>query len=224
MKIKAFSLLMIMVSFSTFAQKSVGFRGSLSGSTVTKFDLIENITPDFKLNIAGSGAVFFELPITNNFSIQPELVYTQKGFAIKEGIKMASEFAGVDIPLNGKVNFKTNYVEIPVLAKIHFGDKNSVHSYLMFGPAVGYLADAGLRIRVLSIFPINTNLPKAIFKPYEFSGIAAAGFEFPISGSVKIFTEARYQHGFSRILDTPIVKVPVRNQTFSAGMGLKINI
>lgn len=224
MKKNILTILVLLVSTALSAQKSVGVRGAFSASTVTKFDLIENITPKFRFSPSGSFGVFMELPIDNNFSIQPELNYTQKGFMIQEGIKAAGQFAGVNIPINGKVNFRTHYVELPVLAKLHIGNKNAAHYYMMVGPAIGVLADANMRIRVLNIFPINSDLPQGIFKPVEFSAIAALGFELPVSNKVKIFTEGRYQHGFSRILDTPIVQLPVRNRTFSGGMGIKLAI
>ncbi len=209
---------------TSFAQKMIGVRGSISGSKVTKFDLIENITPDFKLMPAGGAAVFMELPITEKFSFQPELAYTQKGFRIAEGIDMAGDFLGVNIPINGSVNFRTDYVEIPLLAKVHFGDKNEAHYYMMAGTAVGFLTDASMRISVLNIFPVRTGLSTGFFKDAELSGIAAAGFQMPVSEKMKFFTEVRYQHGFTRILDTPVVQLPVRNRTFSGGMGFMISI
>jgi hypothetical protein len=171
---------------------------------------------------SASGAVFLEIPITNKFSFQPELAYTQKGFSIREGIKMGGEFLGVNIPVNGKVDFRTNYIEIPLLAKVHLGPKDATHGYVMAGPAVGYMADANIRIRVLNIFPINTNLNNDFFKPIELSGIAAAGFEVPLNEKFSAFAEARYQFGFSRILDTPVVQLDVRNRSVSGGMGIKI--
>ncbi|MDP5120881.1 MAG: PorT family protein, partial [Spirosomaceae bacterium] len=183
--------------------------------------LIENITPDFRYKVAPNVAVFAEIPVTENFSFQPEIAYNQKGFRVEEGIDIAGQFGGVNIPINGRVNVKTHYLEVPILAKFHFGDKTAAHYYMMVGPAVGFLVDSGLRINVLNIFPVNTGFPTQIFKSAELSGIAAAGFELPVAEKIKVFTEARYQLGLSRILDTPVVQLPVRNRSFSGGMGLK---
>ncbi len=224
MKKVSIALFAFILSGSVFAQKSIGVRGAFTASTVTKFDLIENVTPDFKFMPSAGGAVFMELPIMGNFSVQPEIVYTQKGFMINESLNMGGKFLGVDIPVNGKVNFRTNYVEMPVLAKFHIGDKESAHYYFMLGPSLGVFTDAGMTVRVLNIFPIKTDLNSNMFKPIELSGIAAMGFELPVAEKVMIFTEARYQHGFSRILDTPVVQLPVRNRTLSGGMGIKIKI
>lgn len=224
MKLQSITLGLLLLSITSFAQNSIGFRGAFNASNVTKFDLIENITPEFKLQPAGSGAVFIEIPLSPKFSIQPELVYIQKGFNVSEGLKAGGEFLGVDIPINGKVSFRTNYVEIPLLAKVHLGPKDATHGYLMAGPSVGYMVDANMRIKVLNIFPLNTNLSNDLFKPIELSGIFAAGFEVPMTEKLTAFAEARYQHGFSRILDTPVVQLDVRNRTIGGGMGLKFSI
>jgi hypothetical protein len=221
---KILALLFTLFATTAMAQKSVGFRGSFTTSIMNKFDLIENITPDFKFLPAAGGAIFIEIPITSNFSIQPEIAYTQKGFSIQEGFKAGGDFFGIDIPINGKVNFRTNYIEVPVLAKYHFGDKNAAHYYLAAGPSIGYMADAGINIRILNIFPVKTGLSNDIFKPLELSGVAALGFELPVAENAKVFVEGRYQQGISRAIDTPIFELPVRNKTFGGGIGLKFNI
>lgn len=221
MKFKSLFFIALISVIGANAQLSIGVRGAVSGSTVTKFDLIENITPDFQYKIAPNIAVFAELPITERFSVQPELAYNQKGFRVEEGIDLAGQFGGINIPINGRLNVRTHYVEVPVLAKFHFGDRSAAHYYFMVGPSVNLLVDSGLRINVLNLFPVNTGFPTEIFKPVEFSGVAAFGFELPVAEKIHVFTEVRYQHGFSRILDTPVVQLPVRNRTFGGGLGLK---
>jgi hypothetical protein len=225
MKFKLFSIALIsFISFNSYGQLKVGVRASVTGSTVTKFDLIENITPTFKLSPAAGGSLFLEIPVQKNVSFQPEIAYTTKGFRVKEGIDVAGDFAGINIPINGQVDFKTHYLDVPLLAKIHFGEKEKAHYYMLIGPSVGFVADANMRIRVFNIFPINSNIPKGIFKSTELSGVAAVGFEVPFNEKIKFFGEARYQHGFSRTIDTPIVQLPVRNRTYGGGIGFTVQI
>lgn len=226
MKKLTFAIITLFATTATFAQNSVGFRGNLTVSNMTKFDLIENITPDFKGLVSGGGAIFLEIPVTENFSVQPEFSFMEKGFAVKEGINVGGAFlnTNINIPVNGKLRFKTDYIQVPLLAKYHFGDKTATHAYVSAGPAIGYMADAGVTIRVLDIFPISSNVSTDIFKPFEFSGIAAVGFETPISEKLMCFVEGRYEHGFSRVLDTPIIQLPVRNRTASGSFGIKINL
>jgi hypothetical protein len=187
---------------------------------MTKFKLIENITPEFKLLPAPSGAIFAELPISDRFSIQPELAFTQKGFVINESFNVGSNNAlGINIPIGGRIALKNNHLELPILAKIKLGSPDEGHAYFLIGPSVGYLFDSRTVIRVLNIFPIRTGLGTGLFKDAEFSGVAAFGYEIPFRNG-KFFMEGRYQHGFSRVLDLPLVQLPVRNQTVGFSMGL----
>ncbi len=215
-------LLITQLSFGQGIQ--IGARGGASWSTMTKFDLIENITPSFRLMPAAGGALFAEFPITEQFSIRPEFAYTQKGFLVKESLNMSgTEFLGVNIPIRGTLAFKTNYIELPVLAKLKLGDSDSPHAYLIVGPSVGFMTDAKAIIRVLGLFPLRPSIGTGFFHQFEFSGVGGIGAEFPV-GNGNIFIEGRYQHGFSRVLDIPLVELPVRNRTFGVSAGFSFPI
>ncbi len=224
MKKLLFLLLVPFLSYQASAQVAVGLRGTFAGSVLTTFELIQNITPDFKLLPSGSGGVFVEIPANQWFSVQPEVNYSQKGFRIKEGIDIAGQFLGVNIPVNGRFDVRMHYLEVPVLAKFHMGDKEAAHYYLAIGPSVGFLLDADLRMKLLGLFPTTINLNDGMFKSAEFSGVAAVGFELPVAQRLKAFTEVRYTHGFSRSLDTPVVSLDVRSRTIAGSLGLKLSL
>lgn len=209
-----------------YKDKSVvlGFKGAATLSNMSKFPLIESITPTFRNALSPGAGMYVEIPLYNNFSIQPELNYVNKGFKIKEGIDVASEFAGVDIPINGSLRMKLHYVSMPVLAKIHLGDKTKGHSYFMVGPSVNYMAWSGLRVNILNIIPLNIPFPKRVFKPLEFSAVAAVGTEQPLGKKLSFIAEARYEAGISRVLDVPVIQLPVRNRTMSGSMGLQFKL
>lgn len=223
-KITFITLLAVFATLISQAQMSIGVRGAISGSTVTKFDLIENITPDFNMVSSGSAALFMEIPLSARFSFQPELAFQQKGFNVDEGISAGGDFLGINIPVNGDLDFRTTYFEVPLLAKIHLGDKNSTHAYLMAGPSIGFITNATARVRLLSVIPLKTDVNQDFFRPLDVSAVAAAGFEVPFTEKVKGFAEVRYQHGFTRIVDTNIFEFDVRNRTLSGGLGLRFLI
>ena len=209
----------------TFAQIFVGVRAGGTGSSMTKFALLEKYTPDFKLLPAPTGAIFAEFNLSDRFAIQPELAFTQKGFVIQESFNVGGDNAlGIDIPLGGKISLKNNHIELPILAKIKLGDPDEGHAYFMVGPSVGYLFGSRSVIRVLNIFPIRTSLGTGLFKDFELSGVAALGYEIPFRNG-KFFMEGRFQQGISRVLDIPIFQLPVRNQTigFSTGVSFALN-
>jgi hypothetical protein len=219
------TLALLLFAHLSFGQRvQIGARGGANWSTMTKFDLIENVTPTFRLMPSGGAAFFAEIPITEQFSIRPELAYTQKGFLVKESLSMSgSEFLGVNIPIGGTLAFKTNYVELPVLAKLKLGDPELPHAYVIIGPSVGYMVDAKAIIRVLGLFPLRPSIGTGFFHQFELSGVGALGVEFPI-GNGNIFLEGRYQHGFSRVLDIPLVELPVRNRTVGISAGFSFPI
>jgi hypothetical protein len=76
--------------------------------------------------VLGAG---LNLPVVEDFfSVQPELLYTQKGVAY-EG---EEPFLG-----KVKVGLTINYLEIPVLAKISFGG-DDFKAYVNAGPSIGF--------------------------------------------------------------------------------------
>jgi hypothetical protein len=219
------TLTLVFFANITFAQIFVGVRGGVTGSTMTKFALLEKYTPDFKLLPAPTGAVVVELPITEKFAIQSELAFTQKGFTVQEYFNTGgNSILGIDIPLGGRISLKNNHLEVPILAKIKLGNAKEGHAYIMVGPSVGYLFGSRSVIRVLNIFPIRTSLGTGLFHSAELSGVAALGYEIPFRNG-KFFMEGRYQQGISRVLDVPIFQLPVRNQTvgFSTGVSFALS-
>jgi len=218
------TLALLLITHFSFGQIQLGVRGAANWSTMTKFDLIENVTPTFRLMPSAGAAIFAEFPITEQFSIRPEFAYTQKGFLVKESLNLGgSDFLGVNIPLGGTLAFKTNYFELPILAKFKVGDPDEPHAYFLLGPSVGYMGDAKAVIRVLGLFPIRPSIGTGFFHQFEISGVGGVGFEFPV-GNANIFVEGRYQHGFSRVLDIPLIQLPVRNRTLGVSAGFSFPI
>ncbi len=69
--------------------------------------------------------------ISDMFSFQPELLYSQRGFE-------ASGEISEEEPI-GEVNIKSqmNYLELPILGKVSFGGE-SLKGFVTAGPSVGY--------------------------------------------------------------------------------------
>lgn len=83
------------------------------------------------------------------FSLQPEVTYIQKGYAMS----IAGEYqVGEQIfPYTGESQFTLNYLEFPVLAKFEFGgDKVKVGAFA--GPSIGF----GLGGKYKSIFNVDS--------------------------------------------------------------------
>lgn len=101
------------------AQASFGLRGGVNlAKTSSKGGGIE-VTTDAVTGL--NLAAVLELGITENFAVQPELAFVQKGGNIK------------DFDLKTVIN----YLDVPVLAKYKFGGE-SFGAYLAAGPSFGY--------------------------------------------------------------------------------------
>jgi len=73
--------------------------------------------------------------INEVLSIQPEILYIQKGS--KAMYKEEESFPEFKYYGEGEVELKTNYIEVPVLAKANFGTGN-FNFFFTAGPTVGY--------------------------------------------------------------------------------------
>lgn len=113
-------VLLILIGFHSYSQIDIRFGGKIGGNFA---GLHSNgstaITDGFGINIGG----IVELGISESFSIQPELLYSQKTGKIN-----------ID---NGSNTLKTDrdYIEIPANGKIDFFKGLSVE----FGPQIGFL-------------------------------------------------------------------------------------
>ena len=83
---------------------------------------------------------FAEYPINEQFTLQPELLFSTQGntYGFKDYYGSGSYYDGVDY------NLKLNYLNIPVILKYKVIEKLSID----FGPQIGYLMSAKTKIDV----------------------------------------------------------------------------
>jgi|GEM_PF-503974 len=115
-------LLNLLVSSSLFAQVSIGIKagGALSGHT------IEGVTQgEGEYKPTYLGAIFVSVPLSDKFSLQPEVLYINKG--IQSGIPGFIQRNNL------------HYVNIPIMLQYYVLDKLVVE----LGPEFGYLLSAG---------------------------------------------------------------------------------
>ena len=95
-------------------------------------------------------------------------------------------------------NLRADYIQLPVLFQLELLPKFSVG----VGPQVS----------------LKTWKYRDVFETLTFSGVI--GIEYMISG--EIFIDARYNYGFSNILDDRFSEFEAKNNTFQFGIGMKI--
>ncbi len=103
------------------AQSNIGFgfRGGLN------FANLNDIDDDFSSRTGLMMGGYFNFLIPNSpVSIQPEILYTQKGFE------------------SGNATIQLDYVEVPVLAKFDFIIDSNITPHVYFGPYIGFNVNA----------------------------------------------------------------------------------
>lgn len=129
MKKVIFTLAIALVSFATAqAQATFGVRGGANISNLSG-DLRDE--DQFENKVDFHAGVILNFPVVENFfSIQPELLYSRKGF--KSNDEVFTNLLLQERRREGKVNY--NYLDLPILAQIKAGPL-----YFEAGPQASYL-------------------------------------------------------------------------------------
>ncbi len=149
---KKTQLLLLFLWFTNFAVAQV--------SVIPKFGInISNVAFDDNtwaereelIGFTGGVGLNYSLSDDGFLSIQPELLFSQKGFSA----------AGSAFGVNYDGTYRLNYLELPLLAKITFGG-NAFKAYVNAGPSVAYLLSGRVKGRgnLLGIF--GSNIDEAI--------------------------------------------------------------
>jgi hypothetical protein len=118
----------------SFAQIGLGIKGGVNFANVGGADA----APNSKTLTGFAAGGYLEISLPLLFTIQPEILYSQKGFTADENI----------FGTNVKVTGNLNYLEIPVLVKYSF-PVPVVKPSLYVGPAMGILLSAKAKAEAL---------------------------------------------------------------------------
>ena len=123
--------LLLLVAVATFGFSNLNAQdikfGVKAGANLASLNGdLEDLKSKFSFHIGG----VVEIPITDKFSFQPELLYSSQGAEYDDGL----DFGGIS--LNAKINL--DYLNIPLMAKYYVIENLG----LEFGPLVGFLISA----------------------------------------------------------------------------------
>ncbi|WP_299229402.1 porin family protein [uncultured Psychroserpens sp.] len=176
MKSLILTLLFVSITTITFSQgTSYGVRGGFNISNLD-FDPDADFENKHRNSIAFGG--FVDFGISDTFSILTELQYSAEG---------------------GKgETLKADYIQLPIMARLSFGDKFTVG----VGPMVS----------------LKTWKNRDGFSTFTYSGVG--GVEYMLTD--ELFIDARVHYGLSNILDEDLTDVEAQSTTFQFGFGIKI--
>jgi opacity protein-like surface antigen len=213
-KLLAGAVTALIVTSSAFAQSSddkgssnslhFGIRGGLNLAAIVQDDDAPNF--DTKMKPGFQAGVYLQLPITSGFSVQPEVLYSQKGY------KADGTIFGTDYDFR----VTTNYIDVPLLAKFtpikNFG--------LVVGPQFSFLTNTTTKFSAGGsqiedqIDNDNDNLRKNIL-----GGLV--GLEAGVTDNITL--SARYALDFQKNNgDGTSNSLRYRNQVVSFTVGLQL--
>jgi hypothetical protein len=150
-----------------------------------------------RIGFAAGG--FVDVPLTEQFSFQPEILFTQKG--------ASEEFAGVEF-----TNTLTQ-VQVPLLFKAKFAGE-TVRPFVVFGPAFGFTAKSELEVDGDDDIDDETVDIDDITESVEFSLVIGGGIQF---GPASV--ELRYDHGLNDIDTRDLIDAKTRTFSVLFGFG-----
>ncbi len=191
---KSILFLAAMVFSTTFvaAQEFVyfGVKGGVNFSTFSGDGF-----SDFKDESARTGyhlGLLAEVPVSDRFSVQPEVLYSAQGFDL------------VRREDNNDVEHQLDYITVPVMAKFYVFDGLALEA----GPQFGFVVEEAIDFGSTEIERYDNNR-----NDFDLSLGLGASYKFN-----KFFLYGRYNAGMTDIYD--VEGVEAKNSVIQAGVGL----
>lgn len=177
----------LMATAGAWAQAQIGIRAGLNVATISDGvdvssamtgDVQEPWIPGMVVGVASS------FGMSEVFAIAPELNFSQRGY----------RFEG---PQN--IDVRYNYLELPVLARLSFGQ--TLKGYVNLGPTFSYLLNGKREVSGSSstgpnIPSIDYGVGDAGFNRFELGGALGGGVQLN-TGAGSFLVDLRYTQGFT---------------------------
>lgn len=197
---------LMMLGTTAFAGNEFGFKGGLN---------MANFSGDVEgtdTRTGFGGGLFFKINMPNgNFAFQPEVLYVMKG------AKGTEDMEGTVVD----VEYKMNYIEVPVLVKYNFPTQGKIKPNLFLGPFIGFLMTSKVEATAEGI-SAEVDM-KDITKSVEFGSTFGGGVDIMVGPKGKLSFDARYSLGLSNIVDDGS-EDDVKNNVFSFYLGYSMGL
>ncbi|MBQ0769113.1 MAG: PorT family protein [Bizionia sp.] len=181
----------------------LGVKGGMNFSTITGDDF-----NDLDSRTSFNAGLVAEIPITNRFSIQPEVFYSGQGFDIKE-IDQDNVF---DTDQN--IEYQLDYIQVPILAKFYLVDGLSIEA----GPQFGFKINEEIDSQPNSDGgDVDISNEDSSVKDFETSITGGLSYKF----SSGFFVSGRYTYGLTNLFDddSALKNVDAKNAVAQVGVG-----
>lgn len=214
--------LFLMPAF-TQAQITIGAHGGFHSNKVQIKGISDSWIPENGYWTSGVAGIHAEIPLLDGLAFRPELNYIEKGFTVREGFEF--NLFNIPIPVGAKAITRVQYIEVPLQLKYTFSD-GPVQPYIFGGPHVSYAVDGQIDLKANFILDFNIgsydiDMTNDLYNQFEVGAIAGAGLTFQ-AGRSNLFLQGSFQHGFTNMLDDPIIDIRLRNSGFNVIAGIQI--
>jgi hypothetical protein len=158
------------------------------------------------------GGAYATARVNRQFGVRLEALYVQKG---GEG-DLEGEVDGA--PFDLQMRFKFDYIEFPLLAVVSFPTGPSGTFDIFAGPAAAFNVAAELEVEAGGQ-SASEDIDNA--SSTDFGGVAGAGFTLALA-SVNLFADARWEWGFTDIVDVEDADIKNSAFAFTVGVGFPL--
>ncbi|MBJ7882932.1 porin family protein [Gelidibacter salicanalis] len=180
-----------------------GVKGGINLSNITGDDF-----GDFGSMTSFNLGLFMEIPLSERFSFQPEVLYSGQGYNIIT--RDQDNIFDVD----DNVEYQLSYIQVPLMAKLYLVKG----LYAEVGPQFGFKVKEEIDYKPASDGgDVEFNSDDSQMKIFDTSVAAGAGYKFDNGFSLS----ARYTHGLTNIYkDNTIFKdVDAKHSVWQFGVG-----
>lgn len=185
------------------ATAQFGVKGGVNISNITGDDI-----GDLDSRTSFNLGLFMEIPISERFSFQPEVLYSGQGFTA------VSRDQDNVFDVDDNVEYQLSYIQVPLMAKIYLVKG----LYAEAGPQFGFKVNEEIDTEPTADGGDTTiNPDDSYIKGFDTNLALGAGYKFDNGFSLS----ARYTHGLTNIFkeDTMFENVDAKNSVWQFGVG-----
>jgi len=154
-------------------------------STTNAYNVAEGWDDAIDWKTGLTGGILVNYAFNECFSLQPELLYVQKGF----GSVLLEDYIDLTVSLD--------YFELPVLAKYTFLPGKKFRPALFAGPSFAYCSSSTLTVSAL-IFSADIDF-SSLTHVTDFGFILGGGFDYELENGT-IVVDARFDWGLTNVI------------------------
>jgi hypothetical protein len=198
----------VALSFLAYAPLQAQRLGIIAGGTFSQLRGLDNVKAKNRTGTVVGATL--TVPVGERMSLQPELLFINKGGALDYGAGAVDEV-------------RLDYLEIPVLLRVEGASGGALNPHLYAGPSIGFNVGCNIASSGGGVPDVSSDCTRDNFKPksVDWGAIVGAGVDLSLGG-LGVTGGARYGVGLANIADdtNAALEQRVRNGTLTVYVGI----